>query len=91
MDEKAQKIITKFIKQNFNIKRIKNPNNKWVRVIITPSGYVRKDTKIYPVNRSNLNHEPISSDITKTICYVFGFNQNDVEPLVQQYVKTIKF
>ena len=90
MEEKAQILVTKFIEQKFNIKRIKDDKKKWMRCIIVPSGYVRKQTKIYPINRSTLNHEYISSDITKTICYVFGFNQKDVEPLVNQYIKTIK-
>ena len=90
MDEKAKKFVTDFIKQKFSVKRIKDDKKKWMRCIVVPSGYVRKQTIVYPINRKILNHEPISSDITETICYFFGFNQKDVEPLVNNHIKTIK-
>jgi hypothetical protein len=91
MNIKTKNIITNFIKQKFPIKRIRNEKNKWERVIITPSGYVRQNREIYPVKRIEFYHETISSDIIKTICYVFGFNQKDVEPLVLDYIKSITF
>jgi len=90
MDEKTKKVITKFIKQKFPIKRIRGDKAKWMRVIITPSGYVRQDRKIYQINTSQISHESITSDIIETVCYVFGFNQTDVEPLVRNYVKSLK-
>ena len=90
MDEKTKNIITDFIKQKFPIKRIRGDKAKWIRVIITPSGYVRQHRVTYPINTDQLNHETISSDITKTVCYFFGFNQKYVEPLVHEYVKILK-
>tara|TARA_R110000796_G_scaffold58413_5_gene134936 strand:+ start:31876 stop:32151 length:276 start_codon:yes stop_codon:yes gene_type:complete len=90
MNIKTKNIIIKFIKQKFPIKRIRDRKNKWQRVIITPSGYVRQTTEIYPIKRIQFHHTRICSDIIKTICYVFGFNQKDVEPLVRDYVNSIK-
>ena len=90
MEEKTKKVITKFIKQKFPIKRIRGDKAKWMRVIITPSGYVRQNRVVYPISTDRLNHESITSDIIETVCYFFGFNQNDVEPLVRDYIKRIK-
>lgn len=92
MNIKTKNIITNLIKQKFPIKRVRNgKTKKWMRVIITPSGYVRQDMRTYPINDIERYSESITSDIIETICYVFGFNQKDVEPLVLNYLKSITF
>lgn len=90
MNVKIKIIISNFIKQKFPIKRVRGDKAKWVRVIIIPSGYIRQEQINYPISKSQHNHESISYDIIKTICYVFGINQKYIEPLVHEYIKSIK-
>jgi hypothetical protein len=91
MDKKAKNIIINFIKKEFPIKRIKNNRNKWMRAIVVPQGYIRKERKIYPLHsRSHLNQVLISSDIIETVSYVFGFDQNKIKPIVMSYIKSIR-
>ena len=91
MDKKAKNIVISFIKKEFPIKRIRIDKNKWMRAIVVPQGYIRKEKKIYPVNsRSPINQVLISSDIIETVSYVFGFDQNKIKPIVMSYIKSIR-